>query len=90
MLAHAATMNGAALNCGTKPGSSLSAFLANCAGTPVSFAAQNIHNRPASMVSTITENQSIALIVPRFMVGRPNAAMMASGGNSLSRSPFCG
>jgi hypothetical protein len=42
------------------------------------------------MVSTITENQSMALMAPRFMVGKPKAAMIASGGSSLSRSPFSG
>jgi hypothetical protein len=77
-------------NSGLKPGTSLRAFLASCAGQPVSLAIQNIQTSPPSRVSTITENQSIALIAPRFIVGRPNAAISAIGGSSFSRSPLSG
>src|SRR3546814_4201791 len=41
--------------------------------------------KAAQVVSVITENQSTALIAPRFMVGKPNAASIASIGNSSNR-----
>src|SRR5450830_613504 len=48
------------------------------------MANQNNHSVAAQMVSTITENQSMALMAPRFMVNRPNAAITASGGSNGS------
>ena len=77
-------------NSGVKPGTSFKALCESLAGQPVSFAIQNSQTRAASVVSAITENQSMALIAPRFMVGRPNAAIRASGGSSFSKSPFSG
>ena len=88
MLAAAATTKATMPTSGLKPGTSLSAFLASWAGQPVSLAIQNSQISAPSMVSTITENQSIALIAPRFMVGRPKAAISASGASILRKSPF--
>src|SRR5450830_1748772 len=48
------------------------------------MANQNNHSVAAQMVSTITENQSMALMAPRFMVNRPNAAITARGGSNGS------
>jgi len=75
---------------GWKPGTSLSAFLAAWAGQPVSLAIQNTQMMAAQAVSAITENQSMALMAPRFMVSRPKAAITASGGSSISNWPCSG
>ena len=75
---------------GVKPGTSLSAFLAARAGQPVSLAIQKIQITAAHKVSAITENQSMALMAPRFMVSRPKAAITASGGSSGSSWPCSG
>eukprot|EP01032_Pedospumella_encystans_P024599 gene24598-27815_t len=90
MVAQKATSMAGVRNSGLKPGTSLSALCAALAGQPVSMALQNSHRVAAHRVSTMTENQSMALMAPRFMVSRPKAAMMASGGSSSSSWPCSG
>src|SRR5690606_2927276 len=59
------------LNSGLKPGAILKAFFAICAGQPVCLASQPSQMKTAQVDSIMTENQSTALMAPRFMVGRP-------------------
>ena len=64
----------------------MAAFLAIPAGQPVFAAVHATQMNRAQMVSVMTENQSMALMAPRFMVGKPIAASMASGGSMESRT----
>src|SRR4051794_862422 len=92
IVAEAAISRAIKLNSGLNPGASLNAFFAIWAGQPVCFAIQPTQMKAAQVVRVITENQSTALIAPRFMVGKPNAARIASGGNRGSKvlSSKCG
>jgi hypothetical protein len=76
------------LNSGLKPGAILNAFFAVCAGQPVCLAIQPIQMKMAQVDSIMTENQSTALIAPRFIVGKPKAARIASMGSKWQQIRF--